>query len=525
MSKLQKIVKISFIATFIIFFIFSIKYNVNATENVYTETTTAKKGDIVYFQKPESWGSSTPHIYAWDNYNNPQNFLGGSFPGTAMTLVSGNLYKYEFNSDIAYAQLIFSDGTNSNQTKDLDYICNGYIYKFDDTADLSYSAISLQLGDTVYFEKPDSWDSNVFIYMWNSSTGNRNSDWSTTSMTKVSNSLYSYTLSNSDWNVSGGFDMVIFGAGSKQTKDLSTVGSDLVFKANSNPISSGSDNGKYDGRWFYTSSQLSQLSSLIQQKVVPTNDISYYTTDSYAIYKEQFNLAKTVINSTYVAATWYDLTSQYDKSLIALPFAYDNLKINTQILIDKINEMKEVDTSKYETSLVDAFNTSIQDAENLLANPDSITVSNMKDAIANMETAYNNLVVDKTELEAIINKAKEIDTALYTDESAKNLLDILAKATEVYEDENASYSNVQDQIAKLNEAISKLVLKEEANSGENVATNNADDNTYNNKITANSSNPHTGDILWGMIGILIFAITIYIITTRYLKKQKINNGK
>ena len=55
MSKLQKMTKTFFIVTFIILFIFSIKYNVNATENVYTETTTAKKGDIVYFQKPESW--------------------------------------------------------------------------------------------------------------------------------------------------------------------------------------------------------------------------------------------------------------------------------------------------------------------------------------------------------------------------------------------------------------------------------------------------------------------------------------
>lgn len=233
MSKLQKITKTFFIVTFIIFFIFSIKYNVNATENVYAETTTAKRGDVVYFQKPESWGNSTPYIYAWDNYNNPQNFLGGSFPGTTMTLVSDNLYKYEFDSDIAYAQLIFSDGTSSNQTENLDYICNGYIYHFDNTANLSLSSTSLQLGDTVYFEKPDSWDSNVFIYMWNSSTGNKNSDWSTTSMTKVSDTLYSYTLSNSDWNVSGGFDMVIFGAGSKQTKDLSTVGSNLIFKANS----------------------------------------------------------------------------------------------------------------------------------------------------------------------------------------------------------------------------------------------------------------------------------------------------
>ena len=516
MSKLQKIVKLLFIVTFIIFFIFSIKYNVNAAGEVYEKTTTAKKGDIVYFQKPESWGDSTPYIYAWDNYNNPQNFLGGSFPGKAMTLVSDNLYKYEFDSDIAYAQLIFSDGTISKQTENLDYICNGYVYHFDNTANLSFSSTSLQLGDTVYFEKPDSWDSNVFIYMWNSSTGNKNSDWSTTSMTKVSDTLYSYTLSNSDWNVSGGFDMVIFGAGSKQTKDLSAVGTNLIFKANNDPISSGSNYGKYDGRWLYTSDQLSQLSSFLQQKVVPNSDIPYYTTDSYAIYKEQFDLAQTVVNSTYVAVTYYDLTSQYNKSLIALPFAYNNLKINTQILSDKINEMKNVDTSRYEQILVDTFNTTIQNAENLLANPDTITITNMKDAITNMETAYNNLVVDKTELKTVINKAKEIDTTLYTNESAKDLLDTLTKAAEVYEDDNASYSDVQEQIAKLNDAISKLVLK--ANEKDENATDNQNDTvTQENNV---NSNPYTSDTILALVGVLAIAVIICIGTTIYLKKYK-----
>lgn len=515
MNQLSKLTKTFFIVISIIFFIFSINYNVNAAESVYTKTTTAKSGDVVYFEKPESWGNVTPYIYAWDNYNNPQNKLGGSFPGTAMTLVSDNLYKYEFVSDIAYTQLIFSDGSSNNQTEDLDYICNGYIYHFDNTAALSFSATSLQLGDTVYFEKPDSWDSNVFVYMWNSSTGNRNSDWNTTSMTKVSDTLYSYTLSNSDWNVSGGFDMIIFGAGSNQTKDLSTVGSNLIFKANDNPISSGSDNGKYDGKWLYTSNQLSQLSSLIQQKVVPSSDIPYYTTDSYAIYKQQYDLAKEVVDQTYVAATYYDLTSQYDKSLIALPFAYDNLKLNTDILSDKIEEMKRVDTSKYEQNLVDAFHVSIQKAQDVL-DSDSITIESMKTAISNMETARNNLVVDKTELESIINKVKEIDTELYTDESTKNLLDALTKATEVYVDEDASYSEVQEQITKLNDAISKLVFKE----------NETDENTTDNQNTTvleesnTNSNPYTSDTILALVGILSIAVITCISTTIYLRKHK-----
>lgn len=511
MSKLQKMTKTFFIVTFIILFIFSIKYNVNATENVYTETTTAKRGDIIYFQKPDDWGSGTPYIYAWDNYKNPQNYLNGGWPGNTMTLVKDNLYEYEFTDDIGYTQLIFHNNSGK-KTADFDYICNGYIYTANSTSEiLAYSPISLNIDDTVYFEKPENWGETIYIHMWKDS-GSDYDSWKSIKMSKVSNNLYSYTLNTSDAKNSGICDRIIFADDNNQTKNLSTVGSNLLFKANSNPDS----DGKYDGRWFYTSNQISNLSTLVQKKVVPSRDISYYTADSYSIYKEQFDLAKTVINSTYVAVTYYDLTSQYDKSLIALPFAYNNLKINTQTLSDKIDEMKNIDASRYEQSLVDAFNATIQDAETLLANPDTITIENIKDAITNMETSYNNLVVDKTDLENSINKAKEIDTTLYTDESAKNLLDTLTKATELYEDQNASYYDVQDQITKLNDAISKLVLKETVNN-EDITDNQ---NTPIVEESNTNSNPYTSDTILALIGVLAISVIICIGTTIYLKKYK-----
>ena len=59
--------------------------------------------------------------------------------------------------------------------------------------------------------------------------------------------------------------------------------------------------------------------------------------------------------------------------------------------------MEAVDTSKYAPDLVDAFVESIENSKNLLHNPSTITISDMKTAISNMETAYNNLVVDKSE--------------------------------------------------------------------------------------------------------------------------------
>lgn len=536
MNKIKKLSKSFFVLAIILLLFFSVKYEVNASEGIYTATSNAKNGDIVYFEKPSDWGDSIPYIFAWDNYRAPNNQLGGNFPGVAMTLVSGNLYKYEFTNDIAYAQLIFSSPDLSKQTVDLDYICNGYIYTFDSTKEqLAFNQSSVYKNDTLYFEKPDSWTNNIFIYMWNSGSGNNNGDWKSKSMTNVSGNLYSYTITDSDWNSSNGYDMVIFADDNFQTKNLNVVNSDLIFKANASAISSGDDTGKYDGIWVYTSEQLSALTTLISQTTVPASDESYYTKDSYKIYKEQFDLAKTVSESDYVAATYFDLTSQYNKSLIALRFAYDNLQLDTTILSNKIDEMKNVDTSKYEQSLVDNFNTSIQNSEALLNDTTNLTVAKIKEAISNMESTYNSLVVDKSELEDLINKAKDIDTTLYTEESVKNFVDSLNQAIATFENQDSSHNDVQDQIKSLNNSISNLQLKDEENTGDTTDKDETNDDKTDNKTedenvnnteeekkedNKNSYNPSTGDIIFLLAGVLTLAIITFIITTLYAKKQK-----
>lgn len=520
MNKSQKLAKVFFVFAIILLLIFSIKFEVNAAEDIYTETSTAKSGDIVYFEKPSDWGNYIPYIYAWDN-NDPQGKLNGTWPGTSMTQVEDNLYKYEFQDNTPYEKIIFHNN-NGTQTPDLDYICNGFIYTektIPQVSDITFTAKTLYSGDTVCFEKPESWDSDVFVYFWNSYSGKENSSWGSTHMTNESGNLYSYTLSSADNNVADSFDMVIFAAGSQQTKNLSTVDTDLIFIGYNEAMDSGNDSGKFDGVWVYNSASLSTLSTLVKNTTLAASEEDYYTEASYKIYKEQFDLAKTLLASNYVSATYYNYTSQYSKSLIALQFAYDNLELDTTILSNKINEMKNVETSKYEQSLVDAFNITIKDAETILSTPDTLTVAKIKSAIYNMDTAYNNLVVDKSELEALINKAKNIDTTLYTEESIKTLLDSLTTATNTFENQNTSYTDVQSQITTLNNAISNLILKEKTNTNEDESLSNVEENKQEEVIQTNS-NPYTRDIIFLLAGVLILAIAIFIITTLYLRKQK-----
>ena len=596
MNKLQKFKKLFFTIA-LIFTIYFFSYSVNAAEDLYDSTSSTKNGDTVYFVKPDNWSDSIPNIYAW---NDSQNIA--SYPGIPMTLVNGNLYKYEFDSDAGFTKVIFSDSTNPNfKTSDLDFICSEYVYdncikyiksgdiiyftntygdntyiylynsatgdslsawpgeKMDNIGDSRryvlnsdkqydkiifnngsgsqsktfnyegnytmyytnsfYKRTFLVSGDTLYFEKPDSWNNNIYIYMWNSL--NSNSSWNTTTMTHISGNTYSYTLSNIDNITLDGFNNVIFSDGTSQTKDLSIVGKSTTFKAYDTPIADGSSSsGKYDGFWAYEKDK-SSLSKLVQNTTIPTSDEVYYTVASYKLYKEQYDLAKLLVNTKYILASHLEYTSQYDKSLIALQFAYDNLKLDTKILSDKINEMKNVDTSKYEQSLVDAFNISISNAENILTNTSTLTISSIKNAINKMDTAYNNLVVDKYELENLINKANSIDTSIYTDESVSILLDSIQDATDVLNDSDASHYNVQDQISKLNDAIEKLVKKDVQDSNEDMNNNNTENQSDANIITTNNSNPSTSDILHAFIGAFILGIAIYMITTAYLKKHKI----
>ncbi|MGN1112902.1 MAG: starch-binding protein, partial [Acutalibacteraceae bacterium] len=69
----------------------------------------AASGDIIYFEKPDSW--STVNCYVWGGSSG----AATGWPGTAMTLVSGNVYSYTMPGD--QTNVIFNNG-NGDQTGD-----------------------------------------------------------------------------------------------------------------------------------------------------------------------------------------------------------------------------------------------------------------------------------------------------------------------------------------------------------------------------------------------------------------------
>ena len=80
---------------------------------------------VVYFDETGlTWGQKNAHIYTSDDKN-----ITGSWPGKEATLVSGSIYKVEFESAVAPANIIWSNN-GENQLSTQSYI-NGVIFDKD----------------------------------------------------------------------------------------------------------------------------------------------------------------------------------------------------------------------------------------------------------------------------------------------------------------------------------------------------------------------------------------------------------
>ena len=78
----------------------------NGSWTTYNEVVTT---NVAYIAKDSTWGS-TMYCYAYSSDN--ESNRNAAWPGVAMTLASGNIYKYEVPSGIANPKVIFTDGTN-----------------------------------------------------------------------------------------------------------------------------------------------------------------------------------------------------------------------------------------------------------------------------------------------------------------------------------------------------------------------------------------------------------------------------
>ncbi len=207
--------------------VFSVVFVANAAEDDVAQTGATT---TVYFRNTENW--STVNAYVWVKGTSTSVKV---WPGEAMTLHEGNIYKYTVNGD--YNMIIFNNG-NGTQTGDLDLGQDGYLYDYSTKAWEKYADPTPTLPTTetqeteepkpttppeskiVFFNNTAGW-SSVNAYMWKDGAGN-NKAWPGVAMTNIGEDIWQY-------EVTGDFDMIIFNNGSTQTGNLSFPGSGYIY--------------------------------------------------------------------------------------------------------------------------------------------------------------------------------------------------------------------------------------------------------------------------------------------------------
>lgn len=184
----------------------------------------------VYFKNTAGWSNVNAYVWILGTENSVQ-----SWPGQAMTLDEGNVYKYTISGD--YNMIIFSNN-GSNQTKDLSIPGAGYIYDFSTGTWSLYKEEPTNNNPTQATEKPTQggntetkmvycknsagWAS-VSVYMWSGSGASKNAEWPGVRMTDIGDGIWQY-------EVKGSWENIIFNNGSGvQTGNLVYPGNGALF--------------------------------------------------------------------------------------------------------------------------------------------------------------------------------------------------------------------------------------------------------------------------------------------------------
>lgn len=146
------------------------------------------------------------------------------------------------------------------------------------------------------------------------------------------------------------------------------------------------------------------------------------------------------------------------------------------------NEVKDYEAKYYTEDSFAAFAEARDNAQGVIIFA-AATEQDVQEALTALQSAVEGLVeklADKTELNALIAEAKEIDTALYTDESAAVFTEVLTKIEESAA-LDLTVKQAEEAVAQLHDAIESLVMK-----GETVKVDQS-------ALTATAPNVHVGN--------------------------------
>lgn len=375
----------------------------------------------------------------------------------------------------------------------------------------------LKKGEVIYFDATGLDWQHVYIHIWEKD-GDVYKDWaSNDEMTKVegTDNIYAFTLPDS---IDEKYNMIIFhneyGGNANQTIDLAYIEDKYAY------LTTGFSDEKRVGYWYLydKSSLITRLDSLKQYQ----NDKNYYTSSSYG---DLDDLITTIEQALDGEIPLVQDTTDPSKYYILVDFTFKDaddivnaLEVNTNLLSDLINQ-EEDNYSDYEKiytkDSLDDLKEVINNQKEVL-NGNNITVDDIKNSISDINEGKNNLVrqADKTELKKQLKEISELDKDIYTEESFKNVDDLLDEAHLVLNDTNRSQDEVDEMVEKLKEARKKLKEKQIKEDGKEDII--IEENKSENQLDV----PKTLDDIVKTFAILGGCVVVLIVIVIAMKKIK-----
>lgn len=197
------------------------------------------------------------------------------------------------------------------------------------------------------------------------------------------------------------------------------------------------------------------LNTLIQQAENIAND--GFTAVSWQALQDKIAEAKTLAGQTKPTANDVEIMKR-ELSKVMTALEYPAEKSALKDLIQKAEALVEKNYTAEtwaklrdmlaEAKTVDADDDAIQETVDII-------VEKLQEAIDNL-VKVSDEQVDKSELSTLLNTAKAIDTAKYTEATVMNLNNHIAAAEAILENEEATQEQVDDAVASLKQAIEDL---------------------------------------------------------------------
>ncbi|MGG7141839.1 alpha-L-fucosidase [Clostridium nigeriense] len=255
--------------------------------------------------------------------------------------------------------------------------------------------------------------------------------------------------------------------------ELDGIGGEIENKegANEGKVVGWLGNTSRGNAWLnmWVNSELAALYDIEIRYFAGANNTLYYTNNDESI------LGEIECNKTEPNFETKTIRVSLNKGLDKLKFFnnnestvnIDSIKI-TKVgdLVDKselntaIEEANKIDTSKYTPKSLEKFNEAFIIAQNL-ASSEEATQEEVNEAVNTLKDAIEKLIliIDKTELNAVIESANKVDISKYTPKSLEKFNQALKVANSVVSNKEATQEEVNEAMNILNSTIENLVVK------------------------------------------------------------------